>query len=402
VLTARPGGPVGVAPPPTAADGGRNAQRLATSATADPVALPAGDDDLTRRLAAVERIAGAPLADAWPPLLRATCAPEPVLRRAALDALLDALADGADGLEAYVARAGIDRRCEILLLRTVRDMRDVRAASYLFAVAASDDRRARNDALGAMHVTRAQTIARSHLWAGPEEPRLWPGLAGLRSAVRATLADRGAPSAARAFAALLAGHLTEVAVIPELRAEIAAWLAAGSRRDPEADASTVAAATLSLARLSPADVAPAVAGLLASTSVDLREVVPTVALALARGGDDGVASEVRRRLDEAMRTPDDAQADAVWIGAALGSAVPLTGLTAALTSPRADARRAAAWALGERDGDPAMLRALAVAARDDQDDLVRRLAAGAAAKQRGDAPRALGFSTDVGRDTQDR
>jgi hypothetical protein len=93
------------------------------------------------------------------------------MRRAALTALAGRLAaEPAEGLEAHVARAGLDRRRQVLLLRTIRDLREPRAASYLFAAAASSDGRVANEALGAMYVTRTQLIAWRHLWAGVEEP----------------------------------------------------------------------------------------------------------------------------------------------------------------------------------------------------------------------------------------
>jgi hypothetical protein len=312
---------------------------------------------------------------------------EVLVRRAAVEALLTALARAPEhGLETYVATSAIDRRGQILLVRTIRDLRDTRAASYLFAVAASDDPRLARDALGVMRIMRASLIARRYLWAGPEQAAPWPGRAALLTAVRATLTAAAAPAEATAFAAHLAGALGDMSVLEPLRARLRAGLP-GAGATPIGDAATTASAADALASLAPDGLGCDLTRLLARLEPDLQELVPSRLLELAEA-DEPVRSETRRCLREAVATGATA-VPALWITAALGDASMVTVVREALGRERADERRAAAWALGELPFDAAAAAALRERAASDPDEIVRRLARGAYSKQAGERPRTL-------------
>jgi hypothetical protein len=318
-----------------------------------------------------------------------------VLRRAALRALLTAIAREPErGLEAYVAARGLDRRRQVLLLRTVRDLREPRAASYLFAAAASGDPRLVKEALEAMYVTRAELIARSHLWAGVEAPSIWPGREGLMAAVRATLADRAAPPRAAAFAAHVASALADAGAVPALRARLRAGASErGGVAPPHAlgaalgDPATTASSAAALAALAPQGLACEITVVLARGEPEIVEIVPTTLLRLAEA-EGPVRSEARACIGAAVGQPGAGQAQAVWIAAALGDPAFAPALRDALASPAPEVRRAAAWALGEMPYDALSATALAHVAGD-ADEIVRRLAAGAAAKQAGGTLRSL-------------
>ena len=381
-----------------------------------PVAAFHGATDLEVRVAAMAALAGYAPGDVAAVLLDAATGDEPVLRRTALEALLTAIAREPErGLETYVASRGLDRRRQVLLLRTVRDVREPRAASYLFAAVTSGDPRLAGEALGAMYVTRAELVARRHLWAGVEEPPVWPGREGLLAAVRATLADRAAPPRAAAFAAHVASALADAGAVPALRARLRVGTPARAAKPPErgaaapphavgvaladaattasaaaaafADAATTASAAAALAGLAPQGLACELTALLARGEPEILELVPTTLLGLAEA-EEPVRSEARACIGAAVGQPGAARAQAVWIAAALGDPAFAPALRDALAAPAQEVRRAAAWALGEMPGDALTAAALARAAGD-ADEIVRRLAAGAAAKQEGRTPRAL-------------
>lgn len=339
--------------------------------------------DAARDLAAV---AGRPLAEAAPVLLAHATADDATVRRTALATLADRLAaEPADGLEAWVARAGLDRRRQVLLLRTIRDTREARAASYLFASAASADARIANEALGAMYVTRAQLIARRNLWAGSEEPKVWPGREALLAAVRRVLADRGAAPRATAFAADLAGTLGDTATVPLLRS----WL--------DGDAAIAASAADALARLAPAGLACDLVPLLGRVDLDLQAMIPTTLLRLAEASSDAVAGEARACIRRTVATEGPARETAIWIAAALTDPSFTPALRDALADPSAAVRRAAAWALGELPSEAATAEVLERITHADVDASVRRVATRAAAKQDGRAARAaLAAGTTAG------
>ncbi len=341
---------------------------------APPLMRATRDAETERVLAG---LAARPLADAAPVLLDLATGDDPVMRRAALTALAGRLAaEPAEGLEAHVARAGLDRRRQVLLLRTIRDLREPRAASYLFAAAASSDGRVANEALGAMYVTRTQLIAWRHLWAGVEEPAVWPGREALQRAVRSTLAAPDAPPRATAFAAHLAGALGDHESVALLRTRLA-----------DDDAATAASAANALARLDPRALACDLVPLLARPDPDVVALVPTTLLALAET-EGAVGADARACLRRAIAAPGPERETAIWIGAALADAELVPALQDALTADQPTVRRAAAWALGEARSEPATQAALQHAAGTDRDATVRRLAAEAAAKQDGRASRA--------------
>jgi hypothetical protein len=335
-----------------------------------PERVPAGG-------AALAALRGRPLRAAAPALLALATGDDPVERRAALGVIGDGLAaDPAQGLETYVAAAGLDRRREVLLLRTIRDVREAGAASYLFAAAARPDPRVANEALGAMYVTRAQLIARRALWAGAEETAAWPGRKGLTAAVRAALADPVAPPRAAAFAAYLVGALRDRDAVPLLRARL------GS-----ADPATAASAADALARLAPVGLACDLTALLARPDLELVATVPTGLLGLAEQ-DEPIGSEARACLARTMATPGPGREAAIWVAAALADGQLASELRAALAADVPAVRRAAAWTLGELPSEAATGQALATAATGDADAIVRRLATHALAKQDGRVPRA--------------
>jgi HEAT repeat protein len=372
-----------------------------STAAVEPTAVPQPHDgalavpaasDLEARLAAVAALADHPPAAVAGPLLDAATGDDPVVRTVALGTLLDAIAREPEaGLETWVEARALDRRAQILLLRTVRDLRDPRAASYLFRVVAGGDPRLTRDALGAMHVTRAELVARRHLWAGPDDPVGWPARPSLLAAVRATLADPAADRRAVAFAAHLAGALGDRASVEPLRRLLhggAPASATGGGLSGGTSAETVASAASALAELAPEALACQLAALLARREAAILELVPATLLRLAESGDP-VRTEARRCLTAAVRGPGPGRADAVWIAAALGDPAFAPALRAALAGAAPAVRRAAAWALGELPAEVATGAALARAAATDPDPTVRRVAARAAAKQVGEAPRAL-------------
>lgn len=345
---------------------------LATGTAALP---PPGGQDGTEREPALAALRGRPLRDVAPALLALATGDDGVRRRAALAVIGEGLeAEPANGLEVYVAEAGLDRRREVLLLRTIRDAREARAASYLLAAAARPDVRVATEALGAMYVTRAELIARRNLWAGAAEPAVWPARAGLGAAVRGVLADAAAPPRATAFAAHLAGALGDRETVALLRTRLAG------------DAATAASAADALATLAPAGLACDLTPLLASPDPDLVAVIPTVLLRLCEQ-DEPIRGEARTCVAQAMATPGPGREPAIWIAAALVDAGFAAGLRTALTSDVPGVRRAAAWALGELPSESLTGEALTQAAAD-PDAIVRRLAIHALAKQNGRAPRA--------------
>ncbi|MCC6847844.1 MAG: hypothetical protein IT294_05035 [Deltaproteobacteria bacterium] len=343
-------------------------------------------DGLAARVRAIAALATHPAQATAPTLLVLASDPDALVRRAAVSALLAAVArEPARGLEAHVAAAGLDRRARILLLRTIRDLRDPRAASYLFAEAGSGDARVVRDALGAMKVTRAQAVARARLWAGPEPPAAWPGRAALVAAVRATLLDAAAPAEAAAFAAELAGILEDEATIEPLRVR----LRAGIPRQPAgaalADAAVTASAAGALAALAPDALACELTALSARREAPIAELVPSLLLDLAAAG----ASSRAEVVDCLRLAIAEGSEPALWTAAALREPGLAAGVRAALGNAAAEVRRAAAWALGELPAEPEAARLLAAAADRDADEIVRRLARKAYSKQTGAAPRSL-------------
>ena len=337
---------------------------------------PAGGRETGALDAGLAALASQPLADAAPALLAVATGDDVVLRRAALAVLAEQLeAEPARGLEEYVAAAGLDRRREVLLLRTIRDQREARAASYLFAAAARSDTRVAAEALGAMYVTRAELIARRSLWAGAEAPPVWPGREALIGAVRRVLGDTEAPPRATAFAADLAGALGDRDAVPLLRARLGG------------DAATVASAADALSILAPGGLACSLTALLARPELEMVALVPSVLLGLAEQPEP-VREEARACLARAIATPGFGREPAIWVAAALSDGRFTPPLRDALTADGIGVRRAAAWALGEMPAEVASAEALARASVADRDAVVRRLATRAAAKQSGQAPRA--------------
>ncbi len=317
-----------------------------------------------------------------------------IVRRGAVTALLTALARAPErGLEDYVATHPLDRRGRILLLRTIRDLRDPRAVSYLFAEAASGDGRIVRDALGAMQVTRAQTVARLHLWAGPERPVVWPGEAKLRAAVQAVLDDSGAPPEASALAAELAGLLEERRAIPILRTRVRQGTPSVGSPLALADAATTASAGGALVALAPEGLACELTRLLARPEAAVQELVPSRLLDLAERAPE-IRAEVVRCVSQAIVDETTARVPALWVAAALGDPALLPVVRDAITVGTPDVRRAAAWALGELPADALAAERLAAAA-DDPDEIVRRLARTAYSKQTGRLPRSLPIVGDA-------
>ncbi|MCC6766683.1 MAG: hypothetical protein IT293_18650 [Deltaproteobacteria bacterium] len=342
--------------------------------------------ELASRLRAISALEAYPAAATAPTLLALAGDPDAFVRRAAVTALLAAAArEPARGLEVYAAAGGLDRRARILLLRTVRDLRDPRAASYLFAEAASGDGRVVRDALGAMKVTRAQTAARVRLWAGPEMPAAWPGRAALVASARATLVDEAAPVEAAAFAAEVAGLLDDEAMVEPLRVRLRAGIPRQPGDAPLADAAVTASAATALAVLAPDALACQLTALLARREAPIAELVPSVLLDLAAAG-RATRVEVVDCLRDAIASGSE---PALWTAAALRDPALASVVRTALASEAADVRRAAAWTLGELPADPEAARLLAAAADGDADDIVRRLARKAHSKQTGAVPRSL-------------
>ncbi|MEB2284452.1 MAG: hypothetical protein B6D46_02910 [Polyangiaceae bacterium UTPRO1] len=374
---------------------GSDAVRLRRGAAAAPplpvslgaaLAGAASEGDLGARLQAIAALAAHPAAATAPALLALAGDGDALVRRAAVTALLAALEREPErGLETYVAASGLDRRARILLLRTIRDLRDPRAASYLFAEAASGDLRIIRDALGAMKVTRAELVARAHLWAGPELPAVWPGREALAAAVRAVLVDAVAPPAAAAFAAELAGRLGDAATVDSLRVRLRAGTPGAAAGAVLADAATTASAAAALAVLAPRGVACELTALLARPEAALAELVPTTLLDLA-----ATDAAARAEVVECVRGAVAGGVEpALWIAAALGEPSLVGAVRAALGHGSAAVRRAAAWSLGELPATADVAPALAEAASSDGDDIVRRLAGRAYSKQSGALPRSL-------------
>ncbi len=394
---AAPGVPAPSVPAMDASRRDASAARPAADAPVRPLdaALARVDaaPDLGARLAAVAALEAYPAAATAPRLLALASAADVLVRRAALAALLTAVARAPEhGLEHYVAASSLDRRRRILVLRTIRDLRDPRAASHLFAEAASGDPRLVRDALGAMQVTRAEMIARRHLWAGPERPAAWPGRTDLLAAVRATLAAATAPNDAAAFAAHLAGMLDDrAASVALLRGRLAAGTPGVPQTTPLADAATTASAADALVALAPDGLACDLVQLLARPDAPIQELVPSRLLDLAATGENA-RREVVACLRDAIAAGSVNAAPAVWIAAALGEGSLLPVVRAALRAAAPDLRQAAAWTLGELPDDAAAASLLADAAEHDPDEIVRRLARSAYSKQMGRRPRTLPLS----------
>ncbi len=328
---------------------------------------------------------------AVPALLLQATADDAATRAVGLARLVDALAvDPEAGLETYVDRGQLDLRRQVLLLRTIRDAREARAASYLFRAAASGERRLVNEALDAMDRTRAELVARRHLWSGPEVPGAWPARQTLVAIVRAVLGDAAAPAPAVAFAAELAGLLGDASFVPALRMRLAAGVsdAAAERSVAAGDAATIASTAAALADLAPEGLACDLAALLARDDPAIVERVPSVFLQLA-DRDEPVRSEARTCLARAAAVPSPARAALIWVASQLVDASFAPAFRAALQDSRADVRRAAAWALGELASDTSSEGLLAQMAREDRDGAARRAAAGALAKRAGTAPRVI-------------
>lgn len=320
--------------------------------------------------------------------LVAAADPDPSRRRAAVAAVLARVAAAPEhGLEDLVAPAGLDARATVLLVRTIRDTRDARAASYLFAMLDDGRPAVRRAVLEAMASTRAELIARRYLWAGALRPDVWPGAAALRARTRRVFAAADAPDAARAFAAYVAGELDDRESVPALAAVLAAATGPPRAGSPEADAATIGAVAASLTTMSPDGLACPLTRLLARPEPELRTLVPSLLLDLADRGN--TAGEVLVCLRAAVADGGANAEQAIWTAAPLGDGALGDVLRAALGTGAVGVRRAAAWALGEqRDGDDRDVLALTTAAADG-DGLVRRLAAGALAKRQGAAPRAF-------------
>jgi hypothetical protein len=360
----------------------------------EAVRLSGRGGSLATRLGALRGLAVHPAGATAGTLLRAAGDLDALVRRAALTSLLTAITRDAErGLEAYVAAEGLDRRTRILVLRTVRDLRDPRAASYLFAEAASGDSRIVRDALGAMKVTRAQTVARMRLWAGAEEPKAWPGRTALLAAVRRTLADEAAPAEAAAFAAELAGLLPDPEAVGLLRRRFRDGMPGTDGARPLGDATTTASAAGALVRLAPSDdLACELTRVLARLDASIAEIVPSALVDLAARNAAGrtvVADCLRSAVVNGVES-------AIWVAAALGASQLSPELCTVLASGTPEVRRAAAWTLGELAGDADVVEALRTAADRDPDDVVARLAAGAHRKQTGAMPRSLAPAIGIG------
>jgi hypothetical protein len=329
-------------------------------------------------------------------LLEAATADDAIVREAGVRTLLSALERRGDpGLEVDVAAHGLDRRRQLLLLRTIRDARDVRAASYLLATARGADPRLAREALDAMERTRAELVARRYLWAGRETVAAWPGRAALVAAARETLIDRDAPAPAAAFAAITAAALGDAASEPALRA----WLAAGTPAGmtvgvPLADATTTASAALALVDLAPAHLGCALTSLLSRRDSTVVALVPTLLLELL-DRDRQADGEPRRCLRDLIAGGGAAAADATWVAAALADPTLVPVFRAAIQSADVAVRQAAAWALGELPPTAETRAALATAAIDGADPVARAVAT-ATAKMEGRVPRAL--SAQLGKD----
>ncbi len=367
-----------------------------------PTALPFDEavrragrgESLATRLAALRGLAAHPAVATARTLLAAAGGPDALARRAAVTSLLAAIMrDPERGLESYVAAEGLDRRARILVLRTVRDLRDPRAASYLFAEAASGDPRIVRDALGAMKVTRAQTVARMRLWAGAEQPDAWPGRTALLAAVRRTLADEAAPPEAAALAAELAGLLPDPEAVDLLRRRFRDGMPGRGGERPLGDAATTASAAGALVRLAPADdLACELTRVLTRLDAPIAEIVPSALVDLA-ARDAAARTVVADCLRSAVANGVES---AIWVTAALGASQLSPELRTVLLSGAPEVRRAAAWTLGELAGDADVVEALRTAADRDPDDVVARLAAGAHRKQTGAMPRSLAPAIGIG------
>ena len=321
-------------------------------------------------------------------------------REAAVAALLDQVAARPErGLEDVLAGVSLDLRTRVLLVRTIRDTRDTRAASYLFAALTDPQPRARRAVLEAMASTRAELIARRYLWAGTLRPEVWPAAESLRRRVAATLVDADAPDAARAFAAYLAGELGATESVPVLRRLLesavetrgASSLAPADRAPAAAE--TVASAAAALALLAPRDLACTLATLLPRPEPALRVLVPSLLLDLADRPE--TAAEARGCLRDALARGGDAGEQAAWIAAALADGTVDDALRGALAGTSPGQRRASTWALGEAPYSSATEQALAAVTADD-DPIVRVLAARALDKQGGRAPRAFATARPSG------
>lgn len=352
-----------------------------------PWSPPTGSDavSLPAELAVLGARAAAPLAESARALLHAATSRDATRRRAAVAGMLDALAhESSPGIEHYARPAALDRRERILLLRTMRDLRDPRASSHLFAEAAADDPRVVREALGAMYVTRAQMIARRHLWSGAPDAVVLPGRDALRAAVRRTLANGDAAPRAVAFAAELALELRDAGSVPALRDR---WRAAtrmvaavqSDRVVPPTGPATAASVATALAELAPMGMACELVRLLARQQSAILEVVPTLLVRLAES-DGALGAEARQCVRRALGSPGPARAEVIWVAAALRDSGMQAELTGALRAEAVDVRRAAAWALGETAPSPEARRVLERVATDDPDPIARRLAGEAAAK----------------------
>jgi hypothetical protein len=345
------------------------------------VALERGPQ-IETRLRAIGVLEQQPAARVAGVLLASATDDDTTIRQTAVRALLAVLAREPDrGLEDYVEAAHLDRRQQTLLLRAIRDSRDARAASYLFGVARGADPRLRADALGAMSITRAAMIARSHLWAGAEEPAAWPGRAAVVDGVHALLQDPGAPFEGAAFAAELAGRLGVADTVPVLRERLAAKdaVAASSAR--------------SLVTLAPEGVACDLVALLVERPnvLEIEEAVPSALIALARLPAP-VGAEARACITRALTPGHGVLENAVWIAAALGDPSFVPSLRALLPVAAPEVRRAAVWTLGEIAADAETTALLERIAHADADPKTRELAATAVAKQSGGRPRGLAVS----------
>jgi len=353
-----------------------------------PWRLPGGSTDVSphAELAALGARAPVSLADSAPALVHAATSTDATLRRAAVTMMLDALLGDADpGLEHYVRPDDLDRRQRILLLRTMRDLRDHRAASYLLAESAADDPRVVREALGAMYVARAQMIARRHLWSGPPDAIVLPDREALRAAVRGILADGDAPPRAVAFAAELALELHDAGSVPALRDRwrAATRLAAAVQSDrvvPPTGPETVASVAAALTELAPMGIACQLVSLLGRPQSAILEVVPTLLVRLAES-EGALGAEARRCVRRALAAPGATRTEAIWIASAIGDAELRAGITAALGATDIPTRRAAAWTLGETDHSPGTRRILERMAVEDPDPIARRLAREAVTKR---------------------
>jgi hypothetical protein len=347
--------------------------------------------------ASADRVAGVLVDQTLAPQIAMLGDADPARREAAVAALLDEVARRSErGLEDVLAGVPLDIRATVLLLRTIRDTRDARAASYLFAMLPDPRPRVRRAVLEAMATTRSELIARRYLWAGTLRRQVWPAQQALRQRVSAALVDPDIPDPARAFAAYLAGELQAAENVPVLRRLLDAAPDAHGTDAPAAATSTapvhvetVASAAAALAILAPRDLACVLTSLLPRRDPELRVLLPSLLLDLADR--EETAGETRACLRRALTRADEGREQAVWVAAALadGTFDPLLREMVATSS--ADLRRAAAWALGEGTRAAATEAALAAAAGDD-DPLVHRIAARALAKQRGRAPRAFAVS----------